>query len=592
MIIKGNPMSAIPKIITLDEILQASKKILEKRNDKNAEIILSLVTFYLKDNKPFYIGYSAGKDSTVTVDLVFKALLLIKEVAGVNAFHKTVAIMLSDTKMEADPLVSLIDDSFKRIDTFVKKHSLPVEAHRVEPIVEETFMVLVVGKGYALPDTQNRFCTDRMKIRPQQRFINNLNEKYDGVYAITGVRHAEGVDRSNRLKRGTIDGMLKKHDFPNWNMLTPIENFSQAEVWSYIYTDSLEWVNSNKLGRLYGEAGETSNECRTLFEGAEGESAGCSNSRYGCWICPLFKEDRMLKSLGNHYEYMKKMEEFRNWLVGFKDMGWSSNRRVYKNSRQAKGIYNKDNHRKGMITPSGTTLEWRKMVLEKLWALNLEVADLRHEPLVSIEELKEIQRLWLIEGDLELSVERITGLSLVSKKDEGRTFALYIKSKLLVEPKSDDIQWFASYYKSIPFVTEHTITERFVTQMAYELLEKYSLVKSIKIFFDLMNYDYYNKERVEAHKILRTLPVFKMFHPSENEESYIRKEWSEDKIGFMTFTKRFNDGEIKTPQRTLFGFDGDYGEHFESLEELNEKGDIAECETISLEDKMAFFDNY
>jgi hypothetical protein len=195
-----------------------------------------------------------------------------------------------------------------------------------------------------------------------------------------------------------------------------------------------------------------------------------------------------------------------------------------------------------------------------------------------------------MEGDLDLTVEKITGLSLVSKEDEGRAFAIYIKSKLLIEPNSDEIRWFKPYYKSIPFVTEHTITERFVTQMAYELLERYSLGESIEIFLDLMLNDYWDKGRVKAHKALKSLPVFSMFHPSENEEKYIRKEWSEDKIGFMTFLGRLEDGDIEKPQANLFGYDGDYGLHFEQLDELNKLGDITLCESISLEDKMAWFD--
>jgi len=45
-------------------------------------------------------------------------------------------------------------------------------------------------------------------------------------------------------------------------------------------------------------------------------SEGCSKSaRYGCWVCPLFERDKTLSNLSNHYDYLKDMETFRNWLI-------------------------------------------------------------------------------------------------------------------------------------------------------------------------------------------------------------------------------------------------------------------------------------
>ncbi len=558
-----------------------------KKNTVSETIIEELKKFYLDDKRPFAVGYSGGKDSTVTLDLVFKMLL------RVNNPSKTVFVQFSDTLMEMDPVIAGIDQSFVEMQKFIDKHNLPVVIQRVEPVVKESFFSILIGKGYKLPDTQNRWCTDRLKLRPQNRNIKFLEGNFDGVISITGVRHAESVDRSTRMKKNTIDGMLKTHDNPLWNTLTPIEYFSSDDIWSYIYTESLEWVNATTLGRQYAEAAGDGGECRTLLEGLEGEQAGCSKSaRYGCWVCPLFKKDKTLNNLTVHYDYMSKMEEFRNWLVSFKELGWSDTRRVYKNSRQAKNIYNKDNHRKGMITPSGYTLEWRKMVLERLWKLELEVAPFRDKPLITNEELVNIQDLWFAEGDLELSVEKITGKTLISKNiDEIRGFALYIKSKLFVEPERSSITWFVSYYRGLPYV-EHKLSDRFVTQLSIELLERYSLGESIKIFLDLMQFEYFDKGRATAHKILSSLPVYRMYHPSTNEELYIRNEWREDKIGFIRFLARKDAGEIGKPQENLFGYDGDYGQHFEQLDELEDKGDITLCESISLEDKMAFFEDW
>jgi len=555
--------------------------------EKVNKIVEVLKGYYLNDNRPFAVGYSGGKDSTVTLDLVFKMLLEVENP------KKTVFVQFSDTLMEMDPVISGINDSFNNMKKFIDEHKLPVVIKRVEPVPEESFFTLLIGKGYQLPDTQNRWCTDRLKLRPQNRNIQFLKENFNGVISVTGVRHAESADRSARLKKITLDGMYKTHDIPGWNTLTPIEWFSADDVWSYIYTEALEWVDSTTLGRQYAEAAGDGGECRTLLEGLEGEQAGCSKSaRYGCWICPLFKKDKTLNNLSEHYGYMTKMEKFRNWLVAFKEEGWSKARRIYKNSRQAKSIYNKNNHRKGMVVPSGYTLEWRKMVLEKLWALEQEISEFREEPLITDEELRLIQKLWFEEGDLDLTAEKITGKKLFDENmSEERAFGLYVKYTLFVEPEEGSINWFPAYYNRIPFIPIN-ISERFCTQLAIELLERYSLDQAADIFFAALKDEYFDKERAEAHRKIYELPVCKMYHPSDFEEKYIRKEWAEDRIGFVRFLDLYEKGEIEKPAANLFGYDGDYGIHFEQLDELEEKGDICDCESISLEDKMAFFENW
>jgi len=556
-----------------------------KIKNKSEKLVQELMKYYLEDSRPFAVGYSGGKDSSVTMDLVFKMLLRIKNP------KKTVFVQFSDTLMEMDPVIEGINQSLVAMQVFIDKHNLPVVIQRVAPVITESFFVLLLGKGYQLPDTQNRWCTNRLKLRPQNRNIKHLGENFNGVVAVTGVRHAESVDRSNRIKRNTVDGMLKSHDNPLWSTLTPIEHMSADEIWSYIYTEALEWLDATTLGRQYAEAAGDGGECRTLLEGLEGEQAGCSKSaRYGCWICPLFKKDKTLNNLTNQYDYMSKMEEFRNWLVSFKEDGWSDTRRVYKNSRQAKNFYTRDGHRKGMVTPSGYTMDWRKKVLERLWKLELEVRPFRKEPLITDAELVLIQEHWFIEGDLELTVEAITGKKLLERKyDKVKGLALFMKSFLYMEQPKHKYVWSEPYYKSIPFVT-HTVTPRFITQLSIQLLETYELKKAMEIFIALIRETYYDKERADAHKILSSLPVYRMYHPSEQEELYIRKEWSEDKIGFIRFLDLYESGKIEKPNANLFGYDGDYGLHFEQLDELEEKQDITLCESISLADKMAWFD--
>lgn len=175
-------------------------------------------------------------------------------------------------------------------------------------------------------------CTDRMKILPQKKaIVSILNETKKGFIAITGQRRDESIDREKRMKQLTVDGSFKKHEYKDCNLYAPLEHWNSNEIWTHIYNHKLSWVDANTLGRVYAEAANDGDECRSLFEGFEtGSTPGCSRSaRYGCWVCTLFDKDKTLNNLSVHYDYLKDMEEFRNWLVQFRQASWDDNRDVF-----------------------------------------------------------------------------------------------------------------------------------------------------------------------------------------------------------------------------------------------------------------------
>ena len=55
---------------------------------------------------------------------------------------------------------------------------------------------------------------------------------------------------------------------------------------------------------------------------------------------------------------------------------------------------------------------------------------------------------------------------------------------------------------------------------------------------------------------------------------------------------RHESGEIPKPAPKLIGYKGDFDTHFVQIDEFYEKGDIIDCESISLQDKMAYFENW
>lgn len=561
-----------------------------------------LVYMYMYDDRPFSVAYSGGKDSTVTMDIVLKSLLLYKHIyKNSEALTKKTYVIFSDTLLEMDPVIEGILNSINQIEIFAQTHQLNLDVRRVSPITKNTLFSLLIGKGYMVPRTDNRFCTDRMKILPQKRAILSiLNENKKGFIAITGQRRDESVDREKRMKQLTVDGSFKKHEYKDCNLYAPLEHWNSNEIWTHIYNHKLSWVDANTLGRVYAEAANDGDECRSLFEGFEtGSAPGCSKSaRYGCWVCTLFDKDKTLNNLGEHYDYLKVMEEFRNWLVQFRQASWDDNRDVFIHGKHRMKLYDRNNHRKGMRIPGGYNLHFRKQILIRLIETERKVISQRGKPLISDEELAYIQECWVEDGDLEMSVKQIA----YDRDYEHLINPMYYKAVESVELMKDyenlspfhvrnfNWKWIYDITGNIAFDTSK-FCERYFAQMALQLERRD--YDSYAIMRRLTSSDYLigNQNLI---KFIRTLPLeTKMDFVDTAKENYIRKEWKDDKVGFLTFLEMYDKNEIIKPeQKTLFGYDSEYSEHFEALEELESKGDIIDCESISLQDKMRFFDEW
>lgn len=156
--------------------------------------------------------------------------------------------------------------------------------------------------------------------------------------------------------------------------------------------------------------------------------------------------------------------------------------------------------------------------------------------------------------------------------------------------KNFNWKWIYDITGNIAFDTSK-FCERYFAQMALQLERRD--YDSYAIMGRLTSSDYLigNQNLI---KFIRTLPLeTKMDFVDTAKENYIRKEWKDDKVGFLTFLEMYDKKEIIRPeQKTLFGYDSEYSEHFEALEEFESKGDIIDCESISLHDKMRFFDEW
>lgn len=595
-VIKYNIESFLNNISTLN-IEGLTAPIILKHLDTYAQLIY----MYIADKRPFSVAYSGGKDSTVTMDVVLKALLLIKHMYGEKKIHKTTYVLFSDTLMEMDPVIEGIIKSINKIEEFGEKHKLNLNVKKVQPTIKNTYFSLQIGKGYMMPSRNSkRWCTSRLKIQPQKKaIVNILNNNKDGFIAVTGQRQDESIERKNRMQQQTIDGSFKTHEFKNCNLFAPIEHWKVNDVWNHIYNHKLDWVDSITLGRVYAEASNDGGECRSLLEGFEsGSKSGCGKSaRYGCWACMIFEKDKTLGALTKHYPYMKHMEEYRNWMAQYKDGNWDKHRDVFIHGKHKMKTYDFENHRKGMKIPGGYNLIFRKDLLIRLMETERKVIKERKIPLISNEELAYIQECWVEDGDLEMSVldiaydrdfKHLIDPIYFSVLDSVEQMKVYPK---LPKGYVQTFHWKDIYDKNDKFAFDRSkFSKRYFCQMAIQLEKRdhvsHAVMSSITSFRNTPS-----KQKLIDY--IKTLPLeTRMDFVDTSKERYIREEWKKDEIGFWTFMERKENGEIKKPKRNLLGYTGDYSNHYEALDELNKKSDIIDCEKISLADKMRYFDNW
>ncbi|WP_441351497.1 DNA phosphorothioation system sulfurtransferase DndC [Tuberibacillus sp. Marseille-P3662] len=420
---------------------------------------------YREDDRPWVVGYSGGKDSTVVCQIVFEALSELPK----EQLHKKVYIISSDTLVETPLIIQSINTTLHRIQSEALRRDLPIETHKVKPEPTQSFWANIIGKGYPSPNQQFRWCTDRMKIDPANRFVTDKVSKFGEVIMILGVRDNESATRANVMKSHTVEGkrLMKHSSLPNAYVFAPIRKFELNDVWDYLLNDESPWGDDNhELNKLYQDS--NSGECPLVVDKTVKESAGsCGNSRFGCWVCTVVNEDKALNGfIESGEDWMRPLLEFRNWLTNIRDMRdkrakYRMNGQIYHNEVRVEQIedkkfvilpkkggrprqvlpfhtfdvveeddlsrYLKDNgvdlsasidHKILIMKNNGKyaqlglgpfTMDTRKEILKQLLITqrDLEHPDDSNFELIKEEELRIIRRYWLENGDWEDSLPKL-----------------------------------------------------------------------------------------------------------------------------------------------------------------------------------------
>ena len=386
--------------MTADSVFQSRKL---------SEIYDEIREVYQSDNRPWILGFSGGKDSTCMVQLVWHAISALP----IEKRQKRIYIISSDTLVESPKIVEQITSTLNSMEQAAKEQGLPISTNLVRPEIKDSFWVCLLGLGYPAPSNNFRWCTDRLKIRNADRFINDKVSEYGEAIVVLGTRKDESGSRSQLMNLYEIKGSyLSRHSkFAQTYVYTPLRDFITEDVWNYLLQNKNPWGGSNRdLLALYQNANAA--ECPLVVDSS---TPSCGNSRFGCWVCTVVEKDKSMENLIDSGEdWMQPLLELRQELKETQDPEKKLEIREFKR-RDGKVMFYTDGTEK--ITPGPYKMDFRKDFLKKLLEAQNSVRKNGPDPKMSLileEEIHEIQRIWRMEqGDWENSVyqiyEKITG---------------------------------------------------------------------------------------------------------------------------------------------------------------------------------------
>lgn len=384
---------------------------------------------YCSENIPFVIGWSGGKDSTSVLQLVWYAIAALPQ----EQRTKKIYVITTDTLVE-NPIVSAwVRKSLEQMKSAAKAQQIPIEPHLLYPDIKDTFWVNLMGKGYPSPRHGFRWCTERLKILPSNRFVRDVVRINGEVILILGTRKAESIKRAVSMEKheigplsdrlndnsSSIKSMLyHSPSLPNSLIYSPIEDWRTDEVWLYLMQWENPWGNNNKdLFSMYRGA-TADNECPLVVDTS---TPSCGSSRFGCWVCTMVNQDKSMEAMiqnDEEKEWMQPLLDIRNELDIKDDRPKRDFRRIYGRVELFERNMG-DNKTSVEPIPGPYTKFWREHWLRRVLEAQTQIrktapVEMRDITLITPEELSEIRRIWLEEkhefdDSLPRIYEQVTG---------------------------------------------------------------------------------------------------------------------------------------------------------------------------------------
>jgi DNA sulfur modification protein DndC len=354
-----------------------SEEAIARTQARVEDIIARLVERYTAtDGRPWIIGFSGGKDSTLLLHCVYAAIAR----TAPRRRNRPVWVLSSNTLVESPQVLAFLRRQLSEIADAARSDGLPIELHLVEPDLNDTFFVKVIGYGYPAPNKWFRWCTDRLKIQPANRFIQERTAAGSEVVLLLGTRYDESLTRARSVRRHEGEWELNPHSSLRgaW-VFAPIKALRTEEVWEFLTTMKPPWGGSHlPLRNMYRDA--NAGDCPLVVDET---TAPCGNSRFGCWTCTVVERDRSMEGFvaSGHEQYKE--------LLGFRDR-----LQYLRNDESSREPF----RRNGQDGLGPLKMSVRRQLLEDL----LDLQDRLGEELISSPEVAEIRKIWLADNTSDL----------------------------------------------------------------------------------------------------------------------------------------------------------------------------------------------
>lgn len=237
---------------------KANEARLNELKDEAFEFIRDTATDF--DEERIVLSFSGGKDSTVTADLVVKAL------SNPSLVH-----IFGNTTLEFPSTVEYAerfrDEHPQSIFLFAKNE-------------DQVFMD--VCKDIGPPARMMRWCCSMFKTGPITRVINSLYRNQQ-ILTFYGIRKSESVSRS---KYNRVEDDAESVKIQQQTVASPIFFWRDIDIWLYLLSEKVDFNHAYRLGY----------------------------DRVGCWCCP--NNNQRAQFLSRIY-MPDQSKKWRDFLIDF-----------------------------------------------------------------------------------------------------------------------------------------------------------------------------------------------------------------------------------------------------------------------------------
>jgi DNA sulfur modification protein DndC len=255
------------------------------------------------------------------------------------------------------------------------------------------------------------------------------------------------------------DKLSPNTTLPNAYVYSPIADWSNDDVWTFLMQRRNPWGHNNKdLLTLY-QGASADGECPLVIDST---TPSCGDSRFGCWVCTLVDQDRSMQAMiqnDTDKEWMQPLLDLRNAL----DVADDRHLRDFRRMSGHVQLFN------NQPVPGPYTQTAREDWLARLLAAQAHVQ--LHGPpemagleLITLGELEEIRRMWVVEKhEIEDSLpgiyERVTERAYPGRRlDDGMAFSA--EDVQLLREISDDPLHFELTRQLLSIERKHRVMAR------------------------------------------------------------------------------------------------------------------------------------